>query len=146
MCNSVPPYRGSNKVCRVQQTMPELMIELATVTNLSFRPRQDKNISLRVGQGRLQDPGPENQPEDGVVLHQPLNRPIFRNFGKKDPNLNGIPVCQTQKTQNAPTWQVENTARRRPILRIFWSFSDLFLLIRIMPYNRPSVYLFLLLN
>jgi len=33
--------------------------------------------------------------------------------------MNGIPVSQSQKTQNAPTWQVENTARERLFFCIF---------------------------
>jgi len=62
---------------------------------------------------------PEKQPEAGVVLHQPLNRAIFRFFGKKDQKMNGISVSPGQKTQNAPTWQVEKQARRRPFSAYF---------------------------
>jgi len=61
----------------------------------------------------------EKQPEAGVVLHQPLNRAIFRNFGKKGQNLNGVSVSPGQKSQNAPTWQVEKQAGRSVIFKIF---------------------------
>jgi len=50
-------------------------------------------------------------PEDGVVLHQPLNRAIFRIFGKKGRKMNGVSVYPGPKAQNAPTWQVEKQAR-----------------------------------
>jgi len=60
----------------------------------------------------------EKQPEAGVVLHQPLNRAIFRIFGKKGQKMNGISVSRSRKTQNAPTWQVENTAPERPFFDI----------------------------
>jgi len=33
--------------------------------------------------------------------------------------MNGIPVCLCRKTQNAPTWQVENTAREEAIFAYF---------------------------
>jgi len=55
----------------------------------------------------------EKDAEDGVVLHQPLNLRIFLIFGKKGQKMNGVSVSPGQKSQNAPTWQVENTARRR---------------------------------
>jgi len=58
---------------------------------------------------------PEKQPEDGVVLHQPLNRAIFRFFGKKGRKMNGVSVCLCPKSQNAPTWQVEKQAGRSVI-------------------------------
>jgi len=61
----------------------------------------------------------EKAAEDGVVLHQPLNLQIFLIFGKKRQKMNGVSVSPGQKSQNAPTWQVENTARRRPISAIF---------------------------
>jgi len=59
---------------------------------------------------RIEKQDVENQPEVGVVLHQPLNRAIFRFFGKKGQKMNGIPVSRSRKTQNAPTWQVEKQA------------------------------------
>jgi len=55
---------------------------------------------------------PEKQPEDGVVLHQPLNRAISLIFGQKRQKMNGVSVCLARKTQNAPTWQVEKQAGR----------------------------------
>jgi len=58
---------------------------------------------------------PEKAAEAGVVLHQPLNLRIFLDFGKKRQNMNGISVYPGPKTQNAPTWQVENTAREEAI-------------------------------
>jgi len=41
----------------------------------------------------------------GVILHQPLNLSIFRKNTKNSQNMNGIPVCLGQKTENAPTWR-----------------------------------------
>jgi len=60
---------------------------------------------------------PQKSQVAGVVLHQPLNLRIFLDFGKKRQNLNGIPVSPGPKTQNAPTWQVENTAGRSVLFR-----------------------------
>jgi len=57
----------------------------------------------------------------GVVLHQPLIRRIFVIFGKKGQKMNGVSVSPGQNLQNAPTWQVENTARRRPFSANFWT-------------------------
>jgi len=62
---------------------------------------------------------PEKAAEAGVVLHQPLNLRIFLDFGKKRQNMNGVSVCLAPKTQNAPTWQVENTARKRAFFSVF---------------------------
>jgi len=67
----------------------------------------------------------EKAAEAGVVLHQPLNRRIFLDFAKNGQNLNGIPVCPGRKTQNAPTWQVENTASDRPFFRLLEVHSAL---------------------
>jgi len=63
--------------------------------------------------------------EDGVVLHQPLNLQIFLKNRKNGQKMNGISVSRSPKTQNAPTWQVENTTRRRLFLRYFGLFFDL---------------------
>jgi len=88
-----------------------------------IKVKSERELSLsdlekrRRSEGRTQS-GTGNRsevPEDGVVLHQPLNRAIFRIFGKKARKMNGIPVCLVPKTQNAPTWQVEKQARERPI-------------------------------
>jgi len=43
--------------------------------------------------------------QTGVVLHQPLNLSIFRKKSKNGQNMNGIPVCRSRKTENAPTWR-----------------------------------------
>jgi len=37
--------------------------------------------------------------------------------------MNGISVSRTQKTQNAPTWQVENTPVGTWFFAIFYRFS-----------------------
>jgi len=60
-----------------------------------------------------------DQVEDGVVLHQPLNLPIFRkntDFGRK---MNGPPVCPAPKTENAPTWRSGSPLFWTPFLALF---------------------------
>jgi len=57
----------------------------------------------------------KNSGRDGVVLHQPLNLRIFLIFGKKGQKMNGVSVYPVEKSQNAPTWQVEKQASERPI-------------------------------
>jgi len=37
--------------------------------------------------------------------------------------MNGVSVSPGQNLQNAPTWQVENTARKRAFLAFFWHSS-----------------------
>jgi len=78
--------------------------------------------TLRYGRGTGSR---EKAAEAGVVLHQPLNLRIFLDFAKNGQNLNGIPVCRSRKTQNAPTWQVEKQARRRPISAYFCNTATL---------------------
>jgi len=59
-------------------------------------------------------------PESGIILHQPLIRRIFVNFGKKGQKMNGISVSRSRKTQNAPTWQVEKQAWERAFSAHFY--------------------------
>jgi len=45
---------------------------------------------------------------DGVVLHQPLKRPILVKNDDFRQNMNGIPVSLFGKTENAPTQGRQN--------------------------------------
>jgi len=48
-------------------------------------------------------PNPLRSGPPGVVLHQPLKRRILRKNGHFWQNMNGVPVCLFEKTENAPT-------------------------------------------
>jgi len=45
---------------------------------------------------------------EGVVLHQPLKRPILVKNSDFRQNMNGIPVSLFRKTENAPTQRPQN--------------------------------------
>jgi len=70
-----------------------------------------------------------------VVLHQPLSLTFFRKNAKKRQKLNGIPVCLSQKMENAPTWRPPNPLFRGAFLAIFWPF-----LLHIFNLSSPSTY------
>jgi len=66
----------------------------------------------------------EKQGRPAPVLHQPLNLQKKRKNGKKGQNMNGVPVCPGQKTENAPTWRSPS-----PLFGgCFLAFFDLFFL------------------
>jgi len=58
----------------------------------------------------------------GVVLHQPLNLSIFRKKAKNGQNMNGIPVCRSRKTENAPTWRSPSPLFGGLFLAVFPAF------------------------
>jgi len=82
-----------------------------STTNINYKPDRGGTAGLVCRNRPAWGWKPEKWQVVGVVLHQPLNLSIFLIFGKKRQKMNGVSVYPGQKSQNAPTWQVENTAR-----------------------------------
>jgi len=91
---------------------------------------------------------PTKWADTGVVLHQPLNRHIFRKNSDFLENMNGIPVSPSRFLQNAPTWRSPNPFFGTPFWGIFWSnFRPLccFSPVNTTPQNLSSCILFIYL-
>jgi len=50
-----------------------------------------------------------------AVLHQPLKRTILRKNSVFGQNMNGVPVCLSRKTENAPTQRPQNGLFGTPV-------------------------------